>query len=55
VEEFLRVKETAQELGIKGYYIFYSASGFDNNAEALLRQNEIMYADKKSWRLQAAQ
>ncbi|NPV53055.1 MAG: hypothetical protein HPY71_05980 [Firmicutes bacterium] len=51
VEELLKVKETADRLGMKGYYIFYSSSGFDDNARELLRQNKIMYADRESWKL----
>ncbi|NPV80668.1 MAG: hypothetical protein HPY52_10395 [Firmicutes bacterium] len=51
VEEFLKVKETARELGVKGYYIFYSTSGFDDNALELLNQHKIMYADGESWEL----
>ena len=50
-EDFVKVKGIAETLGIKGYYIFYSTSGFTADAEGILCQNGIMYADNKTWDL----
>lgn len=35
-------------LGIKGYFIYYSLSGFEDDAKKYLNENRIMYADKKA-------
>lgn len=49
VEEFLRLKDIAQRLDMRGYYILYSLNGFDDDAIDLLCRNSIMYADAGSW------
>ncbi|MDI3312173.1 MAG: hypothetical protein QJR05_12215 [Thermoanaerobacterium sp.] len=48
-EKFVKTVEDMKTLGIKGYFIYYSLNGFEDDAKKYLNENGIMYADKKSW------
>ena len=49
VEEFVRKVKMLGEMEYKGFYIFYALNGFTEQAEEILVENDIMYADWENW------